>query len=274
MKKFSVLLTAAALILTAASCSGGETESTTTPAETTTTTAAETTAAPEAETTPEEIEEPVQSEEPVQTEEDTAADEADAENTDDPLAVLKENAPIYADYVEQSMTFPVYNSFAYEADLYGTGTPVQCEMSIAIASLERLAVSTKADGTESTILLKDGTYYIVSPAEKTALYMAMGEAEMEQMRESMTASMVPQFDMEAAAYETGTEEYNGAEYLFEKVTIPEGEIIIYADPATKEIRYIISGGVAMEMTALTHDVDESIFEIPEDYTLTDMSAAQ
>lgn len=265
MKKIlSVLL--ASLVLAAAGCGGNDTAATTTTtaavedAAATTTTAAD--AAEEAETEEAEVEaEEIDS--PLLTEEMLAFIDT----------VKTSGAPIYADYLKDSSVLPVAMGFAYEADLYGTGTPSKVKMEIYMSSMDKMAVMTETDGVSSDIIIKDKTTYMLSDAEKTAIYMAMDDATAAQMTESMTASVKPAFDASAAKYESGTEEYNGTEYLYEKITTAEaGEVVIYADVNTKEIKYLISAGIAMEMTLMTHDIDESVYEVPADYTLVDMAA--
>lgn len=257
MKKFlSIIL--AAMVMTAAGCSKDTDD-----AAATTTTAAQGDAAADN-----------------SADSDDSAADADVETTsvltEETTAfieTLKANAPIYADYMYESGQVPVRNGFTYSADLYGTGTPSEVVMEVYMTSLDKIAVKTSTDGVASDIIMKDNTYYIVSAAEKTAITMALNEEEAAEMADSMASSMTPAFDAATATYETGTEEYNGTEYLFEKINTAEaGQIIVYADKDTKEIKYLVSGGIAMEMTFFDHNVDESVYEVPADYTITDMSA--
>lgn len=270
MKKFISLLTAAAMILTLSSCGNepaGTTttpEATTTPAETTTTTEA---AAPEETEAPEETDAPQETEAPEET--DAPID------PNDPMSVLRANAPIYANYIEDQTNLPIRIGFAYEQDLYGTGIASKIAMDTIIKSPEEMAVITAMDGTEERFVITKERYYMVSTAEKTAIYQDLDDAMRTQLSESMTAGLsgTVMFDAVNATYETGTEEYNGTEYLFEKISAPDMEVTVYGDPATKEIRYLISAGVTLQITAFTHDVDNSIFEIPSDYTVVNMADA-
>lgn len=272
MKKFIALLTAAAMILTLSSCGSEPAATTTTPAATTT--PAETTTTTEA-ATPEETEAqaPKETEAPEVTE---APEETDAPiDPNDPMSVLRANAPIYANYIEDQTNLPIRVGFAYEQDLYGTGIASKIAMDTIIKSPEEMAVITEMDGTEERIVITKERYYMVSTAEKTALYMDLDDAMRTQLSESMTAGLsgTVMFDAVNATYKTGTEEYNGTEYLFEKISAPDMEVTVYGDPATKEIRYLISEGIALQVTAFTHDVDNSIFEIPSDYTVVNMADA-
>ncbi len=267
MKKLlSVIL--AAMVITAAGCSdnGGADATTTTTAaeaEATTTTAAETTTeatTTEAETTPAVTESLVDN--PLMTDEIREF-----------IEELRAEAPIYADFFEKSSSIPVTMAFNQEVDLMGTGEISTVYMELGMASFDRFYVSTDTLGSPMDIVISDGKYYMVSAAEKTALYMEMSADEAAEMQESMTASVKASFDASAAEYESGETEFRDATYLYEKITSAEmGEIIVYADPATKEIKYLVSQGVTMEIVTISDKVDNSKLEIPADYTLIDMAA--
>ncbi len=289
MKKFlSVIL--AALVITAAGCSGSDantTTTTTTEAATTTTTAAveeATTTEAEATTTTAETTTTTEVAETTTVVETTEAETTPAEtesDVDNPLITdeirefieaVRAEAPIYADFYEASSSLPVTLAFNQEADLMGTGEITTVYMELGMASFDSFYVSTDSLGSAMDIIIKDGKYYMVSAEEKTALYMEMTEDEAAEMNESMVASVKASFDPSDATFETGEEEFRGETYLFEKITADEiGEIIVYADPATKEIKYFVSQGVTMEVLVISDTIDESKFEIPADYTLIDMA---
>lgn len=286
MKKFlSVIL--AAMVITAAGCGekANDETTTTTPAAADDAVNAETTdAGEEAEATEADDAAAEEADDAEAAETTEAAEEAPAgygefgvdtlinEEMAAFIDALKEQAPIYADYMVESSVLPTAMGFAYEADLYGTGTPSVVTMEVYMSDMATMAVNTSTDGVASNIIIKDNAYYIVSPAESTAIYMALSEEEAAQMADSMTASVQPAFSLETATIEAGTTEFNGAEYLYEKITTAEaGDIVIYADPATKEIKYLTSAGITMELTFLTHDIDASVYEIPADYTVMDMA---
>ncbi|MBQ8842707.1 MAG: hypothetical protein IJZ65_08775 [Ruminiclostridium sp.] len=287
MKKFlSVLL--AAMVLTAAGCGPAkeaEEETTTVAeeeAEATTTESEET----EAETTTTEATEAETTTTEATTEETTeatteAAPEKDLTGLKEDLLTdemkefietLKAEVPIYADYMYETSLLPTAMGFAYEADMYGTGTLSKVTMDIHMEGLNKMALITKTDGEGATVILDGDKYYMVSDAEKTAMYMTLSEEEMASMADTMKGSISTTFDPDTATFETGTKEYNGTEYLFETInTVEMGDITIYADKATKEVKYIESAGITMEITFLTHEVDPSVYEIPSDYVLVDLA---
>ncbi|MBQ8411463.1 MAG: hypothetical protein IJX15_07045 [Ruminiclostridium sp.] len=287
MKKFlSVLL--AAMVLTAAGCGPAkeaEEETTTVAeeeAEATTTEAEET----EAETTTTEATEAETTTTEATTEETTeatteAAPEKDLTGLKEDLLTdemkefietLKAEVPIYADYMYETSLLPTAMGFAYEADMYGTGTLSKVTMDIHMEGLNKMALITKTDGEGATVILDGDKYYMVSDAEKTAMYMTLSEEEMSSMADTMKGSISTTFDPDTSTFETGTKEYNGKEYLFETInTVEMGDITIYADTVTKEVKYIESAGTTMEITFLTHEVDPSVYEIPSDYVLVDLA---
>ena len=287
MKKFlSVLL--AAMVLTAAGCGPAkeaEEETTTVAeeeAEATTTESEET----EAETTTTEATEAETTTTEATTEETTEAETEAAPEKDltglkedlltdemkEFIETLKAEVPIYADYMYETSLLPTAMGFAYEADMYGTGTLSKVTMDIHMEGLNKMALITKTDGEGATVILDGDKYYMVSDAEKTAMYMTLSEEEMASMADTMKGSISTTFDPDTATFETGTKEYNGTEYLFETInTVEMGDITIYADKATKEVKYIESAGITMEITFLTHEVDPSVYEIPSDYVLVDLA---
>lgn len=295
MKKFlSVLL--AAMVLTAAGCGPAKeaeeetttvaeeeaaeattTEAEETEAETTTTEATEaetTTEATEAETTEATTEETTEAETEAAPEKDLTGLKEDllTDEMKEFIETLKAEVPIYADYMYETSLLPTAMGFAYEADMYGTGTLSKVTMDIHMEGLNKMALITKTDGEGATVILDGDKYYMVSDAEKTAMYMTLSEEEMSSMADTMKGSISTTFDPDTATFETGTKEYNGTEYLFETInTVEMGDITIYADKATKEVKYIESAGITMEITFLTHEVDPSVYEIPSDYVLVDLA---
>lgn len=269
MKKFLSLILAA-LVITAAGCSGNDAAATTTTTAeaeaTTTTTAAETTTTEATTTTAETTTTPAVTEEivdnPLMTEEMVEF-----------ITELKSKSPIYGEFIEITSTIPLHLGMAYEADMTGTGAMSSVSMDLYISSLDKMFISTISDGVAADILFNNGKYYIISAEEKTALYIEMSDEEAADLANQMTASVKANFDASDATYEAGETEYNGTTYLYEKVTTDElGDILVYADTATKKIKYLSNQDIMMEITALESDFDESIYEVPSDYAIIDMSA--
>lgn len=188
------------------------------------------------------------------------------------IDAIDEKAPVYAEYLTESGNVPVRNGFAYSAELVGAGTEGTVEMDLYMEAVDKVALFTSVNDVSNAIIIKDKTYYIVSDAEEQVVYAELTDEQLDEMTKSMTSSVTPTFNPDTAIFETGTEEYNGTEYLFERITTEEiGEIVVYADTATKEIRYIISAGIPMEITFFDHEVESSVFDIPEDYEYVSMA---
>lgn len=189
------------------------------------------------------------------------------------IEILKENVPIYGAYIEESTKFPVYNSFFYtDEDDEGT---YSVEMEVIIAAINRIAVNTVMDEGAVNIIVDGNMYYLVSPDSNAALYMELDDETAAELTESLKSSMNPSFDASAAEYESGKTDYNGTEYLYETINVNDEEseinsITVYADTETEEIKYIDVDGSVMEMKGFGHDIDESVFVIPDDYELINM----
>lgn len=182
------------------------------------------------------------------------------------IEAIRPEAPIYANYLVESSALPSAVSLSYETN------GVAVTMETYMVDLDEMVVTTITNGVTNDVILKDGTYYMVSDAEKTALYMNMTEEQQSAMIDAMVSSVQSAFNPETASFETGKTEYNGTEYLYEKITTAEaGEIMIYADKKTKDVKYIQNAGQIMEINFLEHEISDSIFEIPADYTMTDMA---
>ncbi|MGN0586774.1 MAG: hypothetical protein ACI4JF_05750, partial [Oscillospiraceae bacterium] len=188
------------------------------------------------------------------------------------LDVLDKETPVYANYLRESAKLPVCNAFAYDAETEN-GTE-HVEMTVTMVSSTRIAVKTVTDSEAMDIIMDGNKYYIVMPNEKAALYMTIPDEDLASTAETLESSMAPQFDASKAAFELGEGEIDGEPLSYEKVTTEDGlELYFYYETGTTDIKYLVSDGIVMEMTVFTHDVDESIFEIPSDYEITDLSEA-
>lgn len=265
MKKIIAALTALMLCGTMLTACGTKTADETDVTVSETTTAAETTvettteAATEAETT-------------------AAATEAEttpADNSEVPdemqatLEILDKESPVYANYIRESLKFPISNTFEYDMES-DEGTQ-HVELTCAIANSTKLAVNTKTGDESMNIILNGNNYYIVVPEEKSAMFMTIPNEDIDSMADSLEQSMMPKFDASKATFEKGEGEVNGETLPYEKVTTDEGEIFyFYHEDGSLNIKYLASDEIVMKMTEFTHEVDDSIFEVPADYELIDL----
>lgn len=280
MKKYLSLLAAAALILTAAGCGNSKEAETTTAAETTTTAAEETTAADttEAEDTAADTEEAADD-----TAEDIDADfSVDVEEVEGTLIVdeayltaLAEKAPLYTEYMRISGTVP------YTADLIilDEDGSEYMETLTSVASLDSLAIVMTIDGASTRIVMKDYNYYMISDETKEGIVQTLGEDD---WNETISSALSSQnyLDLDTLEVTTGEEEYLGKTYTFEELKDATMSAKCYFDTESGKVEYISTSYDEDGATATTvikigeyyNGIDESLFDVPEDYTYTDMSA--
>lgn len=275
MKKILSLLACAALILAMTGCDSKKTEeTTTTAAETTTTTAAETTAAEtttEATTTTAET-----TTEEAATEATTAPAEEEASEGngayEEMMAAFKEKAPHYYEYARYAYKFPVemtmnvVNTEDFSA-LQSVSVAITENMDIAM-EMAQPGVAT------SRIVIAEGFMYIISDEEKQILYQQLPEEEYNEMKEQMTSSINNQsWDVATIEVETTEEELNGVTYGVEIIKDSENEAKVYFDKDSGAVKYLCSEEQYIEITAISDNVSERLFAVPEDYQKMDMLTA-
>lgn len=274
MKKIIAALTALMLCGTMLTACGAKTadDAEVTVSETTTaaeTTAAETTAA---ETTAEAAAEETEAETTAETEAAPADNGEMTEEMKATLEILDKESPVYANYLRESLKFPVSNTFEY--DMESDGETQHVVLTCAIASGTKIAVNTKTGDETMNIILNGSNYYIVVPSEKSAMYMTVPDDGVEDMADSLEESMMPKFDASKATFEKGEGEVNGETLPYEKVTTEDGEVFLfYYEEGSLDIKYLSSDDIMMKMVEFTHDVDDSMFEVPADYELIDLAEA-
>lgn len=272
MKKYLSLLAAAALILTAAGC-GNTTEAETTTAAETTTTAADTA---EAETTADTEE---AAEDTAAIDEDFSVDVEEVEGTllleESYISALAEKAPRYAEYARISGTVP------YTADLtiLDEDGSEYMETLTSVASLDSLAMVMTVSGASTRIVMKDYNYYMISDETKEGIVQTLGEDD---WNETISSALSNQNYLDADTLEvtTGEEEYLGKTYAFEELKDATMSAKCYFDTESGKVEYISTSYDEDGATATTvikigeyyNGIDESLFDIPEDYAYTDMGA--
>ncbi len=273
MRKIISLLAAAALILAVAGCGSDKpAETTTTAAETTAaeTTTAETTTAEEttaAETTAEET----------TTEEITTAP-AEGEAAEgngayeEMMAAFKEKAPHYYEYARYAYKFPVEMTMNI---LNTEDFSVLQSVSVAMTENMDIAMEMSQPGVAtSRIVIADGYMYIISDAEKQIIYQQLPEDQMKEMKEEMASSVNNQtWDTATLEVETTEEELNGVTYGVEIIKDSANEAKVYFDKDSGAVKYLYSEGQYLEIVAITDEVSDKLFEVPEDYQMLDMATA-
>lgn len=264
MKKYLSLLAAVALILTAAGCGNTTEAETTTAAETT---AEETTV--DTDEAADDVTEVVDEDYTVEAETDEALIIDDAY-----LNTLAEKAPLYAEYARVSGTIP-YTAELIVLDedgneIMGTTT--------SIASLDKIAMVISQSGAATRIVMADYCYYMISDDTKECLYQTLDE---ETWNQTLSSAFSEQnyLNLDALEVVTGEEELFGTTYTVEDVKDDTMGVKCYFDSETGKVVYISSSydyeGETVTQTIKVGEyyngIDESLFELPEDYTYTDMS---
>ncbi|MBQ7623873.1 MAG: hypothetical protein IJS65_01185 [Clostridia bacterium] len=125
-------------------------------------------------------------------------------------------------------------------------------------------IKTKLEGQDMVILdLPDG-YFLVSPDAKAAMKMA----KTDEAEEEDVFSTDP-----TGTFVTGEEEINGKSYYYEEYEEEGEKTRFYFDGDL--LKYALTPGDTSSMTEfadIRNDVDDSVFEIPSDYEVTDLSA--
>lgn len=123
----------------------------------------------------------------------------------------------------------------------------------------------EVNGTESIMIMKDDVQYLLDPASRMCMKMSITEESVTEM-----------FADEAANYETaastGSEEINGETLDYEEFTVEDTSVKYYF--SGNDLKYIATSvegeSYVAEILSMTKGADDSLFEVPEDYTMYEM----
>lgn len=273
MKKILSMIIAAALIVAVAGCNKNES------AETTTTTAAavaEDTAAEDTADT-----EAVDEADPSAVDEETVEDDgADVEEAPVQIAegeaivdesyinAIAEKAPLYAEYVRTINTIP-YTVTLGMLDEEGN---VASETQLSMAARDKIAMNISQNGAATRIVMSDYNYYIISDETKAIVYYTLDE---QTWNDTITASASAAAALNTDALEVtaGTEELYGTVYNTEDITDGTTTLKAYYNAETNRAEYMSTNGQTVKVLDYFNGYVEELFNIPEDYTIQEMSAA-
>ena len=238
MKKIIMSLLAAAVVLTTTGCSNdGEKDTTTT---TTAPEAQQTTVAYQAPETP-----------------DTTAEA---------LEYLKGKIPLFVKYLETRRSFPLtYEVETRTADGVSTaGLYIKDKDTIAFTSADYTGAS------DNTIYDGTNMYYIVHH-EKIAYIR--NELPIETTTDVVENNLLKLdiWDVSSYKYDKGVKEFEGKTYNYEATIDSNGNASeYYFNQETDALEVVIAGGTPTYVTRIDNTVDDSIFEVPEDYEKGDL----
>lgn len=204
-----------------------------------------------------------------ETEATTSAPEG--ENLDSSLLDgLKGKSPLYYEFAKITSSIPctlVMTTIDSDGKDNGTAT-------MSMESLSRIAVSTDAEGQNVRFLMDNGTYYIINDSEKSAIFYSITDEEKEATEEEMANAMnlTASFDFDKAEFTSGTEEFMGETLKYEAVDDGTTSAVLYFIPETGRVKYMVSEGQTVRVDDYYTGIDESLFEIPEDYEMLDFES--
>ena len=183
---------------------------------------------------------------------------------------LKDKSPLYYEFGKVTSTIPCTLVMTMvDSDGKENGTAA-----VTMESLSRIGISTNAEGQDMRIIMDNGTYYMISDTEKSALFYSLSGDEKASMEEEMANAMkfTASFDFDKAEFSSGTETFMGESLKYETVDDGSAKATLYFDPATGRARYIVSEGQTVRIDDYFTGTDSSLFDIPADYEMTDLSA--
>lgn len=151
-----------------------------------------------------------------------------------------------------------------EQDMGSGAGPEVLDMLLAVDG-DKYCIDNKTPSSRYTMIGKDGMNYVLTHSEKT--YMATPGGEESGM--SIAKAMFFLNDETLANVAESTEELNGETYDVESVD-SEGLVTKYYFDGDKLVYFVVMDQVT-EVLEYGDEIDESWFDIPEDYQLTDMS---
>ena len=186
-----------------------------------------------------------------------AAAEANVEEDTDEDAVAEETA--------STKTLAYFNEYvnggAYtmemKADYQGTTATILSAVKDGMVYSKN-----EMDGATSIMIMKGDEQYILDPSTKTCMKMSV-----------LTEEATEMFADEAESYEvvasSGSEEVDGKTYDYEEYLVEDTSVKYYFDG--KDLKYIVTSmegeSYTAEIISLESGADDSLFEIPDDYTM-------
>lgn len=183
---------------------------------------------------------------------------------------LKDKSPLYYEFGKVTSTIPCTLVMTMvDSDGKETGTAA-----VSMESLSRIGILSDAEGQKIRMIMDNGTYYMIGDTEKSILYYSLSGDEKASMEEEMANAMkfTASFDFDKAEFSSGIETFMGESLKFETVDDGSTSATLYFDPATGRARYIVSEGQTVRIDDYYTGTDSSLFNIPADYEMTDLSA--
>ena len=151
----------------------------------------------------------------------------------------------------------------YEMEMEG-----QTMTMISATDGEKTYSESKIDGVSMGVSIIDGEdMYTIDHASKMVIKMSLGADA-----QTIAGAVIEESDVDMGDYKTGTREIDGKTYDTEEWIVEGASSIMCFDG--DDLAYMIGAfegeEVVMKIIQVSHDVDDSLFEIPDDYTLMEM----
>ena len=151
----------------------------------------------------------------------------------------------------------------YETEMEGMAMTV-----ISASNGDRTYSETKMDGASLGVNIMVGEdMYTIDHTSKMVIKMSLGASA-----QNIAGAVLEESDVDMGGFQTGTREIDGKTYDTEELIV-EGASAIYCFDGD-DLAYIISSfegqEAVMKIVKTTDKVDDSLFEIPEDYTLMEL----
>ena len=182
------------------------------------------------------------------------------DTTEEALAFLKEQVPLFSKYLETRMQYPL--SFETETvtdeGTVTTAIYIKDEKNMCHASVDAL-------GNYSATIYTPEMTYIVVEADKTIYTKEATEEDVKKL----VANNLLKIDADEAkemSYVTDFDYFNDVLYKHEIIyTKPGTGTHYFFDENTEELVYIATSESTTKITKLNNEVTESAFELPADY---------
>ena len=178
---------------------------------------------------------------------------------------------------EESNMYSFAKTLEGGTEFYFDAEATDGSVSITMAfSQDKIAMNAfdGSSATEISIIIKDGMIYMLSPDEKSGFYFTADEEIMSQYDlESMLSQANIDSDMELSEVKSGAVIVGGEKYTFE--FNDESGMLFNADG---KLRAMISaegsnGMHTLVVNEFSSNVPANAYDIPDDYTLTDLESA-
>lgn len=194
-------------------------------------------------------------------------EEPEEDTTEEALAYLRERIPLYTRFLETRRGIPL--SFVTAV----TNEGARVEAGIYIRDEQTLALTAKdEDGNLTRVVYRDGMAYEITDADHSVTYMKYASEFVEPLIDSYRIQLSLS-EVEKCTYVDDYDELNGVSYPHEIIYDEQGNPSnFYYDEETGDLRFIRVGEEISEVILLANEVEESVFEIPTDYTMIDYDA--